>query len=129
MTSNEKRAVDARLQSGIDLYQGGRLQDAITDLWKLTRDHKTSPKAWGYLGFLLYEAEDMKSTAASFRNAVKLSPESERASLGLFFALRGLGRFPEALRELGRFATVGKPQKYIQMMRGAASELGEQTGN
>ena len=52
-----------------------------------------------------------------FRRIVELSPKSERASLGLFFTLRRMGKLSEAFKEVGRFAGVGKPVAYLGLLR------------
>jgi predicted Zn-dependent protease len=119
MTSNNKLDLETGLQRAIDLYHEGRVEEAIANLSRLGRRFPASPKLWGYLGFLHREADDSLAASLSFAKTVALSPKSERASLGLFFALLRLKRFDDALKELGRFTRVGKPKQYLSFLSGA----------
>lgn len=116
MTSNNQRELSAGLQKGIELYQQQRLSDAIVQLNGLAKKFPDSAKAWGYLGFLYREASRLPQALKCFRRTVDLSPSSERASLGLFFTLRRLGKLDEAFKELGRFALHGKPVRYLELV-------------
>ena len=117
MTSNEQNELHEGLQTAIDLYRDGRLDDAISLLARLGKVYPASPKLWGYLGFLYREADRLPPAVKCFRRTVELSPKSERASLGLFFTLRRMGKLSEAFKEVGRFAGIGKPVAYLGLLR------------
>lgn len=122
MTSNKPLDLDVGLQEAIDLYHAGRLRNAITLMQKLGKKFPGSAKLWGYLGFLNREADRPMAAARCFRNAVDLSPKSERASLGLFYTLWRLKKFDAALREMGRFVLIAQPKAYLALFRRTSSE-------
>ena len=123
MTSNKDVGLHSGLQQAIDLYHAGRLGDAIKLLQKLGKAFPESAKLWGYLGFLNREADQPVAAARCFRNAVELSPKSERASLGLFFTLWRLKKFDAALKEMARFVLVANSKAYLPLFGGAALEV------
>ena len=118
MTSNENVELNDGLQTAIDLYRSDQLDSAIAATTKLGKRFPDSSKLWGYLGFLHREANDLPAAVRSFRRVVALSPKSERASLGLFFALWHLQKYGDALKEIGRFSLAGKPREYISLLSG-----------
>jgi tetratricopeptide (TPR) repeat protein len=121
MTSTNRLDLETGLQSAIDLYQNNGTADAIRTLTRLARRFPASGRLWGYLGFLYTELNDPSRAARCFRKAIELSPKSERASLGLFFALWRQGKFNEALKEMGRFALAGKVKDYLSLFGGAST--------
>jgi tetratricopeptide (TPR) repeat protein len=127
MTSNKVPELEAGLQAAIDYYRESHLGEAISLLRKLGRRFPASAKLWGYLGFLYREAKDLAAAVRCFRRAVRLSPKSERASLGLFYSLWHLKRPDEALKELVRFAKVGRPVAYLGVLGSSGGGGAEDT--
>ncbi len=124
MTPNNTLELRDDLQCAIDLHHQGNTDAAIAHLNRLIKRFPDSARARGYLGFLYLESDQLPKALKSFRKTVELSPTSERASLGLFFTLRRLGKFDKAFEEMGRFSQFGKPVEYLNIL-GAAHRVEE----
>jgi hypothetical protein len=59
---------------------------------------------------------DFGPAIAHFEKAVKLVPQSELYSLGLFHVLRGQGMREEALDEAKRFMTISDSDEYREIV-------------
>ncbi len=116
MTTNDSTARNAGLQKAIDLFHAGQLNLALSVTRKLSKAQPDSPKVWAYLGLLNHELGRYRAAAESFRNVTRLSPHSEKASLGLFVALWKLGKRQAALKEMGRFLARGDSKGYLNML-------------
>jgi predicted Zn-dependent protease len=113
-------AIQTGLQDAIELYHKKQLGKAIVLLNELVEEYPMSIKPWGYLGFLHRQAKQPLAAERCFRKAVALSPKSEHASLGLFYTLWELKRMHDALREMGRFLTIGRANGYLSLFLGPA---------
>lgn len=101
-----------RLQEAIDLKNQKRYEDAAAILEELRETDPASASVHGILGHVLWEQGKLPKAIRSFRQAVKISPSSELASLGLFHTLRIAGKKVAALREMDRFLRVKKSIEY-----------------
>ena len=118
MASKTRNAeADAIVQQAIDLYHEGKTVAAIALLRDAGQQFRSSAKLWGYLGFLQKERGSFKEAARSFHHAVRLSPISEKASLGLFFSLYRAGKARDAIDEMLRYLQCGRPREYAQLLR------------
>lgn len=119
-TSTDPRlraAVNAALKLGRD----GRYAEATASLASLARTHPESGAIRGVLGKLFYEAGDFAAAAKWFRQATRVSPESELASLGLYHSLWKSNRKRMALGEMSRFLSVAESAVYDDLLRGFAA--------
>jgi predicted Zn-dependent protease len=110
------------LQSSIDAYHAGRVDEAIAHLVAAGRDFPKASKLWGYFGFLHSEAGQDAKAVQAFRKATTLSPRSEAASLGLFHSLWRTGRTDAAFHEMRRFVKSNEPPQYRQLLREMLAE-------
>jgi uncharacterized protein HemY len=115
MTSRNKKQIDALLRSAIDSYHAGTISQAIKVLADRA-NQLNSPKVWGYLGFLYTESGDHAKAVQVLRKAVRLSPRSEPASVGLFHSLWRTGRTNAAFNEMRRFIKSNDSTHYRQLL-------------
>ena len=64
----------------------------------------------------LIELRQPKNAIPYFKKATELSPQSEKASLGLFHSLWNLDRVNEALEEVKRFQTLSHSKDYDEIV-------------
>jgi tetratricopeptide (TPR) repeat protein len=111
--------LEAILQVGIDFKNEGKYQEAIHAFEKAVRKSPRCSMAYWLLGGVYYTLlHDPKASIPYFKKAVKLSPKTEMASLGLFHALWDTDRIYEALEEIKRYQllTNWKCRDYLEIM-------------
>jgi predicted Zn-dependent protease len=91
------------LSKAIALARNGKAAKAIKVLQPLASAHSKSVPLLGYLGGLYYMRKDYAKAVPLFRRTVKLSPDSELASLGLFHSLDQQKKRARAMAEAKRF--------------------------
>lgn len=101
-----------RLGQAIALKNQERYSEAAQILGDLRKTNPQSASVHALLGDALWEQGDLPKAVRSFKKAVKLSPESELASLGLFHTLMESGDKQGAIRELNRFRRVAASKEY-----------------
>jgi tetratricopeptide (TPR) repeat protein len=80
----------------------------------------------GYLGWVLSRSDRHREAVEHCREGVRLSPDSERASLLLFRVLWSAGERDLAFEEMKRFMAVGHSEEYSKMLaewKEASSEV------
>src|SRR5437762_488499 len=117
MPSKDNQNLDATLQQAIDLYHAGDLAAAASLLRSASARFPNSAKLWGYLGFLQKERGSHDAAVASFKKATRISPASEKSSLGLFFSLWRAGKPQAAFNEMVRYIRFGEPKEYLDLLR------------
>ena len=117
MALTKKQQLVTLLQSAIDYYRAGKLDQAIDRLVRNAKDFPNAARLWGYLGFLYAEAGQDAKAIGAFSKAVTLSPHSEQASLGLFHSLWRMGRTNAAFDEMRRFARSNDSPRYRALLR------------
>jgi predicted Zn-dependent protease len=100
-----------------NLRDSGNLPGARNVLLDLSKRDPTSPAIFSVLGDVCWEMELREEAANAFRQATRLSPKLEAASLGLFHCLRELGRQEEALEEVKRFQSVSDSEDYRKIVK------------
>ena len=78
-----------------------------------------------YLGWIQSRSERHREAIDHCRTGVKLSPDSERASILLFRVLWSAGERDQALEEMKRFLAVGKSDEYSKMLAEWKESSGE----
>jgi len=122
MALNKTEQLNETLQQAIGSYHAGQLTQAIAQLEGDSKRFPKSPKLWGYLGFLYSERGAETKAIRAFRNALRLSPRSEQASLGLFHSLWRAGRMDDAFHEMRRFMKSNDSPRYLELLRDMLSE-------
>jgi predicted Zn-dependent protease len=119
---------EQRLCEAIDLKNQKRYGESAQILEELRAAQPESASVHGLLGYALWQQKDLARTVDSFRNAVKLAPASELASLGLFHALMEMGDMKSAIQEMNRSA--GWPiRRNMMRLRSKQSRSRRQTAS
>jgi uncharacterized LabA/DUF88 family protein len=106
-----------RLAQAIDLKNQERYSDAAQILEDLRETNPHSASVHALLGHALWEQKELTKAVHSFKRAVKLSPESELASLGLFHTLMEVGDEQGAFQEMDRFRRAAVSKEYESLAR------------
>jgi tetratricopeptide (TPR) repeat protein len=100
----EDPEVNALLQSGTDLMHQGDYKAAMRSFRKAIRKAPKCSMAYWLLGGVYHTfLHKSRNSIPFFKMAVKLSPRTEVASLGLFNALWATDQIHDALEEIKRF--------------------------
>jgi predicted Zn-dependent protease len=111
------------LGQAIDLKNQERYSEAAHLLENLSKSYPESASVRALLGDALWEQNDLGGAVASFRQAVKLAPNSETASLGLFHTLLESGDRQSAIAEMSRFLTVSDSEEYKVLARSLGDKM------
>ena len=112
-------ALNDILTKGIQHNNEGDFPAAIRAFKKAIRKSPRCSVAYWLLGGVYYSfLHDAFASLPYFKRAVKLSPKTEMASLGLFHALWDIDRIDDALEELKRFQllTNWSSQDYLKIV-------------
>jgi len=96
--------VDRRMHDCVDLYQRGKLPEAIAVARDVVRDQPNMPMGYENLAFVLRRAGAADEALAVYRKAVDAGIAGEEIVRQYALALSESGRAPEALRELSRLS-------------------------
>jgi tetratricopeptide (TPR) repeat protein len=108
---------DALLDHSLNFRVHGGFQQAVKLLNSAARRFPTEAAVFWLLGSIyLHDLDQPQKALPMFRKAVRLSPRSQRASLGLFHSLWDLEREREALRELNRFQSIAHCNDYDEIL-------------
>ena len=94
----------------------GQIQKAIEVLKNIIQQSPDYSLAYVILGGIYFDSDNYSDAIPYFEKAVKLTPKTELASIGLFHCLWSLGRNKEALKEARRYLDVGKPAKHYSSL-------------
>ncbi len=90
---------------------------AVRVLLNAVEEYPDAAAGWGLLGSIYWcELGKPKKAIPCLEKAVRLSPRSELASLGLFHSLWQIGKQGEALEEMKRFQTVSHSKDYDEIL-------------
>jgi arylsulfatase A-like enzyme/Flp pilus assembly protein TadD len=96
--------VDRRMHDCVDLYQRGKLPEAIAVARDVVRDQPNMPMGYENLAFVLRRAGSTDEALAVYRKAVDAGIAGEELVRQYALALSESGRAPEALRQLARLS-------------------------
>ncbi len=122
MALTKKQQLDELLQSAIDAFHAGQIDEAIDLIVQRASSFPKAARLWGYLGFLYGEAGKHTRAERAFRKTTALSPHSEQASLGLFHSLWNTGKTDAAFDEMRRFVKSNDSPRYRQLIRDMLAE-------
>lgn len=106
----------------VSLKSRGKLFAAKKILRSIAKRRPRSAAIIGYLAGLYFEEEAFETAAELFQRAVRLSLDSELASLGLFHSYIELGKDGLARRELRRFVARHFSRQYSDMLNDVNNE-------
>ncbi len=96
--------VDRRMHDCVDLYQRGKLPEAIAVARDVVRDQPAMPMGYENLAFVLRRAGATDEALAVYRKAVDTGIAGEELVRQYALALSESGRAPEALQQLARLS-------------------------
>ena len=120
---NKGAKLNNLLKKALELRAAGRLSSALAVLRPLMQQRLHSGAAAGIIATVLWEHKDIRLASEWFARAVRISPHSERASLGLFHSLWAQNRIDEAFAEMDRFMTGRHSTEYEKLRRALTREL------
>jgi arylsulfatase A-like enzyme/Flp pilus assembly protein TadD len=96
--------IDRRMHDCVDLYQRGKLPEAIAVARDVVRDQPAMPMGYENLAFVLRRAGATDEALAVYRKAVDTGIAGEELLRQYALALSESGRAPEALEQLARLS-------------------------
>lgn len=101
-----------RLEAGRLLAELGRIDEALEALWRATELAPDEAEVWARLGQLQAKVARWSDVERTQRTILSLDPDNARALAELCWALRRLGRLPEAI-EAGQRAVAAGPDWHV----------------
>jgi predicted Zn-dependent protease len=117
LRNSNNHSLRAQLDRGIKLHRARKVEEATELLERLAHDFPRSAAVAGYLGSVYFEQDEPATAAKWFRRAIRLSPKSELASLGLFHSLWNSNAAMEAVAEMRRFLRTADSPAYAKLLR------------
>ncbi|MGH9368559.1 MAG: tetratricopeptide repeat protein [Thermoanaerobaculia bacterium] len=102
--------VDRKLHATVDLYQRGRLPEAIGVARQIVREQPSMPIGYENLGFLLRQAGESAAALEVYRKAHAAGLAEEELTRNYGLALCEAGRAPEAVKLLSALAQSSDPE-------------------
>jgi tetratricopeptide (TPR) repeat protein len=117
--------VDRQLHEAVDLYQRGRLPEAIAVAREIVREQPSMPMGYENLGFLLRQAGESEAALDVYRKAAGEGLAGEELVRNYGLALCETGRAPEAVKLLEPLSKSEDPET-INALGVALSDSGRQ---
>jgi tetratricopeptide (TPR) repeat protein len=115
MTHEEFVAV---FNEALQLRNEGSCEAAVQLLYSLLDTAPHQSAVVGMLGLTLYyDVGDAERALPFLRKSVTMSPDSERASLGLFHALLAVDQIDEAFAEARRYLSANTSEAYEEFLK------------
>lgn len=111
-----KDYVETKFQIAKNLAKSGNIKETISILEELVEIKPMSALFIAVLANAYEELEEHDKAETFFRKSVKLKPDFELASLGLFHCLWKQGKTDEAFDEIKRFMAISYSQDYIEII-------------
>ena len=116
MTPDERAEIEPEFNRALEMRETN-VRESIRILQTLNRRYPDHAPIVGVLGGIYHDTKDWVRALYWYEKAVKLSPKSQLASIGLFHSLWRNGRFSDALDEAKRFiASNGITNDYRALM-------------
>lgn len=113
--------VKEMFQKAIDLRDQKNYSEALKILQDIEDQCLNSPNFFAVSASICWELKQLDNSIKNFKEAIKLAPQSELVSLGLFHCLWELKRFDEAFEEMKRFSTISFSQEYKNIIEEISS--------
>ena len=117
-TENGHPRVVSGINAAIEFAAKDQLAAAIKLLTTLAEEFPKASAVHGYLAWYLLEDGRHREAIQRSGIAVRLSPESEIASLVHFHALWKAGEHTDALDEMKRFLSIRPSDEYANILKG-----------
>lgn len=86
-------------ERGVNLYRGGRHDEAIRALKTAVKEDKTDHQAWYFLGLAQKQLDKFEDASKSLKNAVNLQSDFAPAHLALAYVRLHTNKHADAIRE------------------------------
>jgi predicted Zn-dependent protease len=126
MTGNGHPRVIEAIEHAVDLDSKGQTALAVQHLSALITEFPAAASLQSYLAWLLSRSGHVNEAIHHGRQAILLSPTSEKASFVLFQVLWKSGQRIEALDEMKRFLALRPSKEYSEMIGGWELEAGDE---
>ena len=103
------------------LSKEGNILDMLEIMKGLVESNPRSAIFHAVLANAYWETGDLETAEKTFRKAIEITPDSEKASLGLFHCLWEQNRTDEAFAEMKRFMEIADSEDY----RAIVNEINE----
>lgn len=113
---NDQPRFAMTMNHAIDLAESGNVEQAAKLLSDLLAEFSEAASVRGYLGWFLLQLGRYEEAIEQSARAIRLAPESEKASLIHFQVLWQSGKQIEALDEMKRFLTFRPSQIYTELI-------------
>ena len=124
--SNRDPRVAEAIKRAVDFHSKGQTAMAVEHLSALIPEFPEASALHGYLAVYLSQIGRFDEAIEPARQAVRLSPKSEKASMVLFSVLVEARQHIEALEEAKRFLSIGRSEIYSGMADGLKRIMAEQ---
>ncbi len=114
-----------KFERAIEMRNSGDFDNALLILNELIREEPQYHFAYIIMGDIYWDMKEIDKAINAFKQAVIISPSSEKCSLGLFHVLWENGREEEALEEMKRFLKDYISDEYSRILK-EINELDEQ---
>lgn len=114
---NDDARIAAIINRAIELDRNHQTSFAVELVSRLAEEFPQAAGVHAYLAWFLLQAHRGAEAIEHARQAVKLAPRSEKASLIYFFALWKLGRHSQALDEMKRFIVIRPSKEYSTIIK------------
>ncbi|HEU5457577.1 MAG TPA: hypothetical protein VFU68_03055 [Terracidiphilus sp.] len=116
-TENSDPRVIEGIKHALYLDSKGETESAVQHLLALTKEFPTAASLHGYIALLLSRAGRLDEAINHGRQAIQLSPKSEKASLVLFGSLWIAGQHMNAIDEMKRFLALKPSEEYSKIIK------------
>lgn len=111
-SSKVVKSYESQFEEVFSLKEKCHFEEGIVILKKMNKEYRNDKKILGMLGTLYYQNKDYPNSSKYFKKALKINPDSELSSLGLFHSYIHLGQTVLGLKEIRRFCKSNTPNNY-----------------
>ena len=123
MTMNKDAGLEQRFNDAALLKANGKLHESVQQFCQIAHEYPDFAPTFGMMGHLFWELGNIEEAINCFRTVVKLSPQSELGSLGLFHVLLEAKHVDEAFTEMKRFLSLADSEEYRLLLHDIKKEL------
>ena len=116
-TSNSHPRVKLAINQAYALDENGQSALAVSQLTTLLEEFPDSSALHAYLSWFLRSERRLEEAVVHSRQAIELSPRSEKASLSYFYALWDCAKYIEALDEMARLLKIRPSEIYSDIIK------------
>ncbi len=117
MKKNEhSKKFDAKFNEAIALKNSNKLEESLKIFINLTHEYPEYFLSYVFIGLLYWDLKKLNEATGSFKKAIELNPNSQKASIGYFHLLWEQGKQDEAINELKRFLNNNEAKEHRKIL-------------